>query len=133
MRRFSIVVLALIALINLGRGGIHAFAPDGGAHSIAGLDLTTNARTILSLFAALGLQQIVLGLFEFYVLIRRRDLVTLALGLQTAQTAVGVANLTFWRTMPVHVPGEPFNAALLVVLAAAFGASLLQQRHSARS
>ena len=54
MRRLPPIVLALFALINLARGSIHAFAPDGGAHSIAGLDLSTNARTILSLFARLG-------------------------------------------------------------------------------
>ncbi|MBI3677468.1 MAG: hypothetical protein HY243_12725 [Proteobacteria bacterium] len=128
MRRLPSIVLAFIALINLVRGSIHAFAPDGGAHSIAGLDLSSNAQTILNLFAALGLQQIVLGLFEIYILLRRRDLVWLALALQTAQTAVGVANLYLWRTMPVHVPGEKFNAALLVVLVAALGVALMQRR-----
>jgi hypothetical protein len=116
LRIVAIAVLAAFALINLARGSIHAFAPDGGAHSIAGLDLTTNAQTILSLFATLGFHQIVLGLFEGWVLVWRRDLLRVALVLQTVETALGVANLYFYRTLPVHVPGERFNAILLGVL-----------------
>ena len=116
MRRIPFLVLALFVAINIGRGCIHAFAPDGGAHSIAGLDLTTNAQTILSLFALMGFNQIAMGLFELFVLIQRRDLLVIALALQTIQTALGVVNLFFYRPLPVHVPGEPFNAALLVAL-----------------
>jgi hypothetical protein len=126
-RTAPIAVLALLVLINLGRGSIHAFAPDGGAHSIAGLDLSTSRQTILSLFATLGLQQIVLGLFEAFVLLFRRELVSLALGLQTADTIAGVANLYFYRTLPVPVPGAPFNAVLSVVLMAVFALSLIQR------
>jgi len=116
LRIAAIVVLAAFALINLARGTIHAFAPDGGAHSIAGLDLGTSAQTILSLFATIGLHQIVLGLFEGWVLLWRRDLLRVALVLQTVETVLGVANLYFYRTLPVHVPGERFNAILLGVL-----------------
>ena len=63
MRWAPVAVLALMALINIGRGAVHAFAPDGGVHSIAGLDLSGDRATILSLFATLGLSQIVKGLF----------------------------------------------------------------------
>jgi hypothetical protein len=133
MRWFPVAVLAYAAVTNFFRGAVHSFAPDGGAHSIAGLDLTTNAPTILSLFAALGLQQLVMGFFQIYVLLRRRDLVPLALGLQTALTAAGVANLFFWRRLPVHVPGEVFNAALLVLLAAAVVAAVTQGRKALNS
>ena len=117
LRILAIVVLAAFALINIGRGAIHAFAPDGGAHSIAGLDLTTNAPTILSLFATIGLHQIVLGLFEGWVLVWRRDLLRVALALQTVETIFGVFNFYFYRTLPVQVPGARFNAVLLAVLA----------------
>ncbi|MBV9044916.1 MAG: hypothetical protein JO167_14815 [Alphaproteobacteria bacterium] len=117
MRRIPVIVLAFFALLNIGRGCIHAFAPDGGAHSIAGLDLSTNAQTILSLFAGLGFHQLVTALFQIFVLIWRRDLVVIALALQTAETAAGIANLYFWRTFPVVVPGEMFNTILLAVLA----------------
>ena len=39
------MVVGLMGLINLVRGAIHAFAPDGGAHSIAGLDLGDDSAT----------------------------------------------------------------------------------------
>jgi hypothetical protein len=131
MRRLPLIVLAFMALTNLVRGGIHVFAPDGGAHSIAGLDLSTNGQTILSLFAIVGLQQIVLGLFEAFVVFRRRDLVLLALGLQTAQTALGVLNLDLYRPMPVHVPGATFNTGILVVLVLTLAVALFTREKAA--
>ncbi|HXC54714.1 MAG TPA: hypothetical protein VNU97_05430 [Rhizomicrobium sp.] len=131
MRRIPLLVLALFAAINFGRGAIHAFAPDGGAHSIAGLDLSSNAQTILSLFAGLGFHQIVMGLFQVFVLAFRRDLVVIALGVQTAETALGIANLYFYRTLPVVVPGQPFNAALLALLLATLAIAALGARKTA--
>jgi hypothetical protein len=116
MRLVPLIVVGFMMLINFVRGSIHAFAPDGGAHAIAGLDISRNGQTILSLFATLGLHQIAMGLFQLYVLAFRRDLILLALALQTLETAFGVANLYFYRTMPVVVPGAAFNAVLLVLL-----------------
>lgn len=132
MRRLPLIVLAFMALTNLVRGCIHVFAPDGGAHSIAGLDLSTNAQTILSLFAIVGLQQIVLGLFEAFVVLRRRDLILVALGLQTAQTALGVLNLDLYRPLPVHVPGATFNTGILVVLVLTLAVALFTREKEAR-
>ncbi|HTP77894.1 MAG TPA: hypothetical protein VMJ73_13050 [Rhizomicrobium sp.] len=131
MRRVPTIVLALMMLINFGRGCIHAFAPDGGAHSIAGLDLSQNGQTILSLFAVMGFQQIVMGLFQLYVLAWRRELVAVALALQTIETAFGVANLYFYRPMPVPVPGAPFNAVLLALLVAATALAFARPSQSA--
>lgn len=118
IRRIAIAVLAWAAVTNFFRGFVHAFAPDGGAHSIAGLDLTTNAQTILSLFAEMGFHQLAMGLFQVFVLAFRRDLVVIALGLQTAETLFGVGNLYLWRPFPVVVPGEMFNGIMLAVLLA---------------
>jgi hypothetical protein len=118
-RAFPLLVLALMMLTNFARGSIHAFAPDGGAHSIAGLDLSHARETILSLFAVMGFHQLVAGGFELYVLAWRRELVLVALVLQTAETTLGVINLYLYRPMPVAVPGAPFNAAILVILLAA--------------
>jgi len=124
-------VLGLFAVINTVRGAIHAFAPDGGAHSIAGLDLSAGTRTILSLFAAVGLHQLVMAGFQAFVLVFRRDLVIIALGLQTAETALGLVNLYFYRTFPIVVPGQVFNLALLVVLAATLGLAWAGSRRRA--
>jgi len=116
MRFVPTIALGLMMALNFARGAIHAFAPDGGAHSIAGLDLSQGSQTILSLFALLGFHQLVAGLFQLFVLAFRRDLILLALVLQTLETAFGVVNLYFYRTFPVMVPGAPFNAAILVGL-----------------
>jgi hypothetical protein len=113
------VVLALMLLINAMRGCIHTFASDGGAHSIAGLDLSQARETILSLFALMGMHQLVVAGFQFYVLLWRRELVLLALVLQAAETLLAVLNLYFYRRLPVRVPGATFNAALLAILVVA--------------
>lgn len=114
------IVLGLFALMNLARGGVHAFSPDGGAGTIAGLDLSTSADTIIPLFALIGVNQIGVGLFEGFILAARRDLVTLGLGLQALLTAGAVVNLQFWRPLPVEVPGEVFNTILLPIVVIAW-------------
>jgi hypothetical protein len=121
MRIIPVIVLALMGLINLGRGAVHAFAPDGGAHSIAGLDATP---TVLSLFATLGLSQMAKGAFELAIVVRWRNLVPLFLSMQAADTALAMVNLYFWRPLPVTVPGQPFNVVLLAVQLAALAISL---------
>ena len=104
-----------MGLINLVRGAIHAFAPDGGAHSIAGLDLGDDSATILSLFATIGLHQIVLGAFELYAVVRAPRLITLFLAFQTITTAVTLINLYAWRPLPIVAPGQPFNVAMFAI------------------
>lgn len=119
---FPIAVLGLMGLINLARGAIHAFAPDGGAHSIAGLNLGDERATILALFASIGFRQMVAGAFQLLVVFRFRNLVWLFLAMQAAETALSMANLYFWRPFPTVVPGQIFNLALLLlqILALAF-------------
>lgn len=126
MRFIPVIVLALMGLINLGRGGIHAFAPDGGAHSIAGLEATP---TVLSLFATLGLTQMAKGVFELLVVARWRTLVPLFLAMQAVDTALAMANLYLWRPLPVTVPGQPFNLALLGVQVVALLLCLRRPSH----
>ena len=74
-----------------------------------------------------------LGLLELYVLALRRDLLVIALGYQLLLTISGVANLYFYRTLPVPVPGAPFNAALLAVIAVAFIIALTSRSRPAPS
>jgi hypothetical protein len=116
-----------MALINLGRGAVHSFAPDGGAVSIAGLSLGDQGPTIVSLFATLGLGQMVMGAFQAYIVLRRRDLLGLFLGLQLATSLVAMINLYLWRPLLVLVPGQPFNIALMLLQAAALVIALRSQ------
>ncbi len=43
---FGWIFLVLIGVMNLGRGSIHVFRCDGGASSIAGIDLSQNGEVI---------------------------------------------------------------------------------------
>ena len=124
------VVLTLFALINVARGSIHLFAEDGGASSIAGLDLTTNTQTILALFAVIGANQLMFGLFQIWILLQRRDLVLLMLSLQGLQTLGAVANTHFYRQFPVEIPGKMFNTLLLFVIAATLTIAWTESRRN---
>lgn len=114
--RLPTFVLALFAAINVARGSIHSFAPDGGAHSIAGLDLGNQSTTIIALFASIGLMQLSLGLFELWVVARNQPLVVPVLSLQTLTTCLGVIHLYIYRPLPVIVPGAAFNLGLLAIV-----------------
>ncbi len=46
--------LSLFSALTIVPGCIHTFAPDGGAGTIAGIDLSQNGRVIIALFAWAG-------------------------------------------------------------------------------
>ena len=68
------------------------------------------------------------GIFELAVAARSRtlgrSLVPLFLAMQAVDTALAMVNLYLWRPLPVVVPGQPFNLALLVVQLAALAIAL---------
>ena len=56
------IVLAMLGVLNLLYGCVHWVAPDSGAGSIAGMDLSTSsAPNIVYLLAAAGISQAGLG------------------------------------------------------------------------
>lgn len=75
-RRLPFYVFAFIAAISTVRSCIHIFAPDGGAHSIAGMDLSVpGASGIEFAFALWGSAQLVYALIQLAVVFRYRSLV----------------------------------------------------------
>ena len=130
MRHLPQIVLALVALLNLGRGAFHALAPDSGAGSVAGLDLSTNAQTIIFLLASVGISQFVWGILQAYIVLRKRSYVLQAIGLQALLTGLSLANMLWWKPPPVTVPGEFFN---IIVLAALIASLLIGLMASANS
>ena len=112
LRGIGLAVLGLFVLNNLARGGVHVFAADGGASSVAGLDLTSGGAVIVSLFAAIGIMQMMIGAFELFVLARRRDLVVIALGLQAALSVGGVLVLQMWKPLPMSETVAMMNLGL---------------------
>jgi hypothetical protein len=65
-----------IALISTVRSFIHLLAPDGGAGSIAGLDLAVaGAGSIVFAFALWGSAQLIYAIIQLAVVVRYRSLV----------------------------------------------------------
>ncbi len=78
LTRYAWIPLIAIALLNFIRGFIHAFAPEGGARSIAHLDLSTNTQNIIFLIATIGVRQIAIGLFQLLIAFKARHLIMYA-------------------------------------------------------
>jgi len=73
--------LILIAIVSTARSLIHVFAPDGGANSIAGIDVAVQGgENIVAIFAQWGALQLLLALFYWLAILRYRFLVPAMLG-----------------------------------------------------
>jgi len=87
---------------------IHSFLPDGGAGSIAGLDLSHNPTMIYAMFAWAGATQIVHGIVTLIVALRYRSLVPLFLLVSLLERLL--LSVSAWVThAPVsghHPPGH---------------------------
>ena len=74
--RVPLYVLGAIAAVSLVRSGIHLLASDGGAGSIAGMDLSVaGADGIVFAFALWGSSQLLMALVQLVVVVRYRSLV----------------------------------------------------------
>lgn len=67
--------LALFGILTIVPGCIHSFLPDGGAGTIAGLDLGPCGGVIVALFAWAGATQIVFGIVMLLASLRYRSFV----------------------------------------------------------
>ena len=107
--------LILLGVVNLGRGGIHFFASDGGAGRIAGIDLSQGGDVIVMLFAIMGLDQITWGLIDFYVALPQRAFVPLVLALTLVKQVVSALVLWVYKPLSVPAPGK-YGAVLTLPL-----------------
>jgi hypothetical protein len=116
---FAVAFVALLGLINLGRGGLHVFLPDSGAGQIAGFDLTEGGQAIVFLLAMVGVTQIGLGLADLAAALRYRMFVLPMLWVHAVQQTLGMFVFHISKPPPVTVPGEAFNTVLAIVILAA--------------
>ena len=73
-----VIVFALITLLGVVRSLVHIFAADGGAGSIAGMDLSQpGAEGIIFAFGLWGSSQLLMALVQIVVLVRYRSLIPL--------------------------------------------------------
>jgi hypothetical protein len=69
-------IFILIAIISTVRSFIHLLSPDGGAGSIAGMDLSVAGATgIIFAFALWGSSQLLMSIIQLLVIFRYRSLV----------------------------------------------------------
>lgn len=116
--RGATVAAWFVILLGLGwvvPGLIHSLLPDGGAGSIAGIDLSVQPELILALFAWAGATQIAHGVMLILIGWRYRPLVPLALVLSLIERA-----LLSWSGWVQHVPTNghhpPQHYASLIAL-----------------
>ena len=117
-------LLLVFAAINLFRGSVHLFAPDGGAGSIAGIDLARGGAVIVMLFAVMGIDQIVWGAIDAAVALRWRAFVPLVWAIALAKQLAGALVMWVYKPLPVPAPGKYAALVMLPVLAFALWASL---------
>jgi hypothetical protein len=71
-------IFVVVAGISTIRSSIHMLAPDGGAMSIAGINVELAGGTnIIAIFAQWGASQLVLALIYWVVIVRYRALISL--------------------------------------------------------
>ena len=71
-------VFLLLAIVSLGRSLVHLLAPDGGAGSIAGIDLSNGGKdSIVFAFGLWGLSQVIYACLLLLVALRYRTLIPL--------------------------------------------------------
>ena len=117
-------LLTLVAVLTVVPGCIHSFLPDGGAGTIAGLDLATCGVIIVALFRWAGATQIAFGLLLLAIALRYRPLVPLGLALVVVER--GLLAVHAWsHAVEGHRPPEHYAVLVaLPIVAAALVASL---------
>ena len=121
--------LGLVAVLTIGPALIHSFLPDGGARTIAGLDLGDRRELVIGVFRWEGATQLALGLAMLAVAVRYRPLVPLFLALTILEH--GLMALQAWLIAPPingHHPPEHYGSLATAPLAAIFLALALRPR-----
>ena len=107
-------LLAVLGVLTIVPGLIHEFLPDGGAGTIAGIDLGACGGTVAALFAWAGATQIVFGVVMLAVALRFRTFVPAVFVLVLVERTLHALNAWVLKPGSGHHPPEHY--AVLVVL-----------------
>lgn len=130
--RLPLVALALVAAIGVARSLIHILAPDGGAGSIAGMDLSVSgADEVIFAFALWGSAQLIYALIQWVVILRYRSLVPLMWVVQMLETLGRMLPgklkpVAFAHTPPGAVQNYVYLALAVVMITLAIWSGLRQ-------
>jgi hypothetical protein len=127
-------VFTLVAVVSLVRSCIHLFSPDGGAGSIAGINLAVaGANGIVFAFALWGSSQLIYALIQLMVAFRYRSLIPAMYVLLILEVLL---RMLVGRVRPVDLnhtpPGAVANYVLLVVAVAMLFLALRGGRNEER-
>ncbi len=110
-------LLILTAVVWTVRSCIHVFSADGGAGSIAGMNLVVNgANEVIFAFALWGAEQLIYTLLQWIVILRYRSLVPLMWAVQLLET---LGRVLVGRIKPVpffHAPPGAYGNYVYLVL-----------------
>ena len=105
MRKFSLIFLIVITTVTTLRSLAHIFLPDGGANSIAKLDVSVaGGNNLIAMFAQWGYTQLLLSVMMWGVIIFARNLVPFALLVQTLDWG---GRILIGLMKPVEVASAP--------------------------
>ena len=117
--KWPLYLFILVAVIGAVRSCIHIFSPDGGAGSIAGMDMAvTGANEVIFAFALWGSAQLIYALLQWLVILRYRSLVPLMWLVQFLET---LGRMLVGRIKPVtfaHTPPGAYQNYIYLALAA---------------
>ncbi|HET9173863.1 MAG TPA: hypothetical protein VFN56_01120 [Candidatus Saccharimonadales bacterium] len=106
--------LILVTLVDTVRSLIHMLAGDGGAGSIAGIDVgVAGGSNIVAMFGQWGGSQLLMAIFDWVVILRYRFLTTLALGLLTLEQCFRYLEGHLKPITSTHTPPGAIGTKLL--------------------
>ena len=116
--KWPLYLFILVASIGTVRSCIHIFSPDGGAGSIAGMNMNvTGADEVIFAFALWGSAQFIYALLQWLVILRYRSLVPLMWSIQLLET---LGRMLVGRIKPVtfaHTPPGAYQNYIYLGLA----------------
>ena len=97
-----------LSVVVTGRSLVHVFRDDGGASSIAGIDLEVEGgRNVVAIFGQWGLEQLLLAGIAWLALLRYRGLIPLVLLINLLDS---VGRIAVGRAKPLEVAKPPPGA-----------------------
>lgn len=97
-----------LSVVVTGRSLVHVFRDDGGAASIAGIDLEVEGgRNVVAIFGQWGLEQLLLAGIAWLALLRYRGLIPLVLLINLLDS---VGRIAVGRAKPLEVEKPPPGA-----------------------
>jgi hypothetical protein len=130
--RIPWIVFTLLAIVSTARSCIHLLSPDGGAGSIAGMDLSVaGANGIIFAFALWGSSQVLFALVQIAVVVRYRALVPMMYVMLILETLlrelVGkMKPVTFAHTPPGAIGNQLILPLAIVMLGLALWSGFRQ-------